>query len=219
MWRRSAAGRTAIRPCGKHCVKRPTRLARSSMTLALPSAGAGTALCAKPRWLSARRRVRRGSGGAAAGRNARGPAGGRGRRGTASAAAGRAIGPTAARASSAAAAECERGPLNSKSKTRCGTPEMRTPHPLTSVLKTAAESKKCEFRPTNWMAERCRNVRAVAPKSSLGAKMNGKLTMKSAKNGHTGRKRAPVCRLHNLRKLLPCKAQPTEGRRGVADKC
>jgi hypothetical protein len=69
------------------------------------------------------------------------------------------------------------------------------------------------------MAERLQKVRAVAPKSSLGAKMNGKPTLKSVKNGHIGRKRAPVRRLHNLRKLLPCKDQPTEGRRGVAEKC
>jgi hypothetical protein len=49
--------------------------------------------------------------------------------------------------------------------------------------------------------------------------MIGKPTMKSAKNGTNGRNRAEVRRLHNLRKPLPCKDQPAEGRRQVPDKC
>jgi hypothetical protein len=74
-------------------------------------AGTGTARCARPASWSGPPAAEPASGAAGSGRGVRSRAGGRGRRGTAGGAGRRATGRTAARASPAAAAACERGPL------------------------------------------------------------------------------------------------------------
>jgi hypothetical protein len=106
-----AAGRTVSRgyatPFGTPMTM-PGASATAHRRVVVPAClGGGIARCAAIGWSCVRRRTSSGSGVARAGPTVPSPAGDRGHRRIARAVADRASGPTAARASSAAAAECE----------------------------------------------------------------------------------------------------------------